>query len=125
MLFRVYSRYVPNLTRLDGSAMERLLASQMSQGPLIAQVSPDSAVTIYVPAQDMANASAVKPAGVQKTMKRAPAPSSVSQTGLVKKAAGSSGKPSRADDGSKPSEFTPMTWADMANSWASNGARAP
>ena len=28
MLFRVYSRYVPNLTRQDGSAMARLLASQ-------------------------------------------------------------------------------------------------
>jgi integrase len=35
MLFRVYSRYVPNLTRQDGSAMERLLASRMSQGPLV------------------------------------------------------------------------------------------
>jgi integrase len=31
MLFRVYSRYVPNLTRQDGSAMERLLAQQMSK----------------------------------------------------------------------------------------------
>jgi integrase len=30
MLFRVYSRYVPNLTRQDGSAMERLLASRLS-----------------------------------------------------------------------------------------------
>jgi integrase len=29
MLFRVYSRYVPNLTRQDGSAMARLLASQV------------------------------------------------------------------------------------------------
>ncbi|WP_373510944.1 Arm DNA-binding domain-containing protein [Thiocapsa sp.] len=28
MLFRVYSRYVPNLTRQDGSAMERLLAAR-------------------------------------------------------------------------------------------------
>ena len=28
MLFRVYSRYVPNLTRRDGSAFERLLASR-------------------------------------------------------------------------------------------------
>lgn len=27
MLFRVYSRYVPNLTRQDGSAFERLLAN--------------------------------------------------------------------------------------------------
>lgn len=30
MLFRVYSRYVPNLTRQDGSAFERLLASQLN-----------------------------------------------------------------------------------------------
>ncbi|XRI74961.1 site-specific integrase [Acidithiobacillus montserratensis] len=29
MLFRVYSRYVPNLTRQDGSAMERLLLSHL------------------------------------------------------------------------------------------------
>lgn len=29
MLFRVYSRYVPNLTRQDGSAFERLLASKV------------------------------------------------------------------------------------------------
>jgi integrase len=27
MLFRTYSRYIPNLTRQDGSAFERLLAS--------------------------------------------------------------------------------------------------
>ena len=31
MLFRVYSRYVPNLTRRDGSAMERLLVSEFNQ----------------------------------------------------------------------------------------------
>ena len=30
MLFTVYSRYVPNLTRMDGSAFERLLLSQMT-----------------------------------------------------------------------------------------------
>lgn len=30
MLFRVYSRYVPNLTRLDGSAIDRLLASRFA-----------------------------------------------------------------------------------------------
>jgi integrase len=29
MLFTTYSRYVPNLTRLDGSAMARLLAAGM------------------------------------------------------------------------------------------------
>jgi integrase len=35
MLFRVYSRYVPNLTRQDGSAMERLLAKHLSTGALV------------------------------------------------------------------------------------------
>jgi integrase len=34
MLFRVYSRYVPNLTRRDGSAFERLLATRFSTGQL-------------------------------------------------------------------------------------------
>ena len=32
MLFRVYSRYVPNLTRRDGSAFERLLTSNFNNG---------------------------------------------------------------------------------------------
>ena len=32
MLFRVYSRYVPNLTRRDGSAFERLLTSALGPG---------------------------------------------------------------------------------------------
>lgn len=39
MLFRVYSRYVPNLTRRDGSAMERLLAQHMSVVPVSGRVS--------------------------------------------------------------------------------------
>jgi len=35
MLFRVYSRYVPNLTRQDGSAFERLLAANgMKEGEI-------------------------------------------------------------------------------------------
>jgi len=32
MLFRVYSRYVPNLTRRDGSAIDRLLATRFASG---------------------------------------------------------------------------------------------
>ena len=32
MLFRVYSRFVPNLTRQDGSAMDRLLATRFASG---------------------------------------------------------------------------------------------
>ena len=120
MLFRVYSRYVPNLTRQDGSAMERLLASQMSQGPLIAQVQPETAVTVYVPAQEVANASAAKPPDLQKTMKRAPAPTSATPPAWAKKPAASSPAASPANVVPKPSELTPLTWADMASSWANN-----
>jgi integrase len=82
MLFRVYSRYVPNLTRQDGSAMERLLASQMSQGALI-EIPVDKGVdlnggqepgqasgkaghakTAYVPAQYTAPMATPKPRGL-------------------------------------------------------------
>ncbi len=38
MLFRVYSRYVPNLTRRDGSAMERMLAQHISTVPVTGAV---------------------------------------------------------------------------------------
>jgi integrase len=38
MLFRVYSRYVPNLTRRDGSAMERLLAQHISMAPVTGEL---------------------------------------------------------------------------------------
>jgi integrase len=48
MLFRVYSRYVPNLTRQDGSAMERLLASRLSQGTLI-EAEQGAPSNVYVP----------------------------------------------------------------------------
>ncbi len=34
MLFRVYSRFVPNLTRRDGAAMERLLRGHLSTTPV-------------------------------------------------------------------------------------------
>ena len=33
MLFKVYSRYIPNLTRQDGSAFERLLSSRLPTSP--------------------------------------------------------------------------------------------
>lgn len=64
MLFRVYSRYVPNLTRQDGSAMERLLASQMTQGALIQQKQPGSNLAIFVPAQEAAPMAQPKARGV-------------------------------------------------------------
>lgn len=44
MLFSVYARYVPNLTRKDGSAMERLLAQQVTSFHQPVSVDEDSAV---------------------------------------------------------------------------------
>jgi integrase len=41
MLFRVYSRYVPNLTRRDGSAIDRLLATRFASGRIEAVNDPD------------------------------------------------------------------------------------
>jgi integrase len=63
MLFRVYSRYVPNLTRQDGSAMERLLASQLSQGALIEDTTTPQR-GIYVHAQDSRSLAIPKPRGI-------------------------------------------------------------
>lgn len=40
MLFRVYSRYVPNLTRQDGSAFERLLTQSLASKPLPVRAEP-------------------------------------------------------------------------------------
>ncbi|MEN8723154.1 MAG: DUF3596 domain-containing protein [Alphaproteobacteria bacterium] len=42
MLFKVYSRYVPNLTRQDGSAFDRLLAKEFSQPLPIDSSGPDT-----------------------------------------------------------------------------------
>ncbi|MBS0353926.1 MAG: site-specific integrase [Proteobacteria bacterium] len=42
MLFRVYSRYVPNLTRRDGSAFERLITQSIADQPLPVQHTKES-----------------------------------------------------------------------------------
>lgn len=40
MLFSVYSRFVPNMTRQDGSAIDRLLATRFATGQAPAEASP-------------------------------------------------------------------------------------
>jgi integrase len=42
MLFSVYSRYVPNMTRRDGSAIDRLLATRFASGDTSAHVRDDA-----------------------------------------------------------------------------------
>lgn len=54
MLFRVYSRYVPNITRQDGSAIDRLLSSRFASGEINAN-SPS--LRLSAPAHGHSNAS--------------------------------------------------------------------
>ena len=66
MLFKTYSRYVPNMTRQDGSAMERLLATRMVQGPLVRYQAPDAqpgGPELYVPALQQTAQPVPKPRG--------------------------------------------------------------
>lgn len=76
MLFRVYSRFVPNLTRQDGSAMDRLLASQLSQGVLVAHSVASPKTEVYLPAlqatQTRQNAKATGGPTASKAQKTAP-----------------------------------------------------
>lgn len=136
MLFRVYSRYVPNLTRQDGSAMERLLASHMSQGPLIEQKESDSNVTVYVPAQEVAQQAIPKPRGVKRKAAAVPViddqdldvrnqppvspppPVPVSMPTLIAIPAPIATQP-------PPASQPPLSWQDMAESWQRAQAAKP
>lgn len=76
MLFRVYSRYVPNLTRQDGSAMERLLASRLSTGTLVpiegeGKVGTAGTPSLYVPVGEVAPQPIPKPRGISAARKAA------------------------------------------------------
>jgi integrase len=50
MLFQVYSRYVPNLTRQDGSAIDRLLATRFASGQLSTANATSAASATVTPA---------------------------------------------------------------------------
>ena len=69
MLFRVYSRYVPNLTRQDGSAMERLLASRLSTGTIQQQ---QSAAALQQVVQSGTHGRTSQPVGAAQPMHAKP-----------------------------------------------------
>ncbi|MCA0212107.1 MAG: site-specific integrase [Proteobacteria bacterium] len=73
MLFRVYSRYVPNLTRQDGSAMERLLASRLSQGNLV-ETEQGAHSSVYLPGTPRLPLPVPKLRGIRGGKGSAPAP---------------------------------------------------
>jgi len=137
MLFRVYSRYVPNLTRQDGSAMERLLASQLSQGPLIAQSEPGTGMAIYVPVQEAAPMPKPKPRGVQGSMPmqrtdrseiHIPVLLAPLAIQLQHSAATACVTPEVVDmvaSSATLAQPPPLSWGDMAASWMSTQPELP
>ncbi|OGA93529.1 MAG: hypothetical protein A2X72_20915 [Burkholderiales bacterium GWF1_66_17] len=77
MLFKTYSRYVPNMTRQDGSAMERLLASRIGTAPLARiteQVLDEHGNTLeqesFVPASEQLPSPVPKPRGYAAAHRR-------------------------------------------------------
>jgi integrase len=97
MLFRVYSRYVPNLTRNDGSAMDRLLTKNFVGNQVQSIVVPSQA-TRTEGAKHSSHAEPCREEG--KT----------TQVVSVKK----DGSQLRSD-----SQPPPLGWADLARSWMS------
>ena len=69
MLFRVYSRYVPNLTRRDGSAMERMLKQHLSITPVMGVALPAEESRAGIPA---AKANERQPTSVQPLLPVSP-----------------------------------------------------
>jgi len=62
MLFTVYSRFVPNMTRQDGSAIDRLLATRFSTGTVVGDPpKPDASSNRSTPANDDGHAAQPPP----------------------------------------------------------------
>jgi integrase len=95
MLFRVYSRYVPNLTRNDGSAMDRLLTKTF----------------VAISAADTQPTRAAKPSN-QKTAQTPPAHAA----GNAREHQVVSPK-NATDETGVEAQPPPLSWADMAQSW--------
>jgi integrase len=104
MLFRVYSRYVPNLTRNDGSAMDRLLTNTFVATPVQPPqpTSLPAQMPVAPPAQEMATPpTPTEVVGNAREVRAVPV--SINANGM---------KPE--------SQPPPISWADIANSWKSN-----
>ena len=117
MLFRVYSRYVPNLTRQDGSAMERLLASKLSQGPLIEQ-NDSRGNSAFVPVANATPMPRPKPrqlSGVKSMANSKSAAIGSSVAGGVHQSTSGRGV-------GVVEKHQSITWADMAKSWMGDDA---
>lgn len=106
MLFRVYSRYVPNLTRNDGSAMDRLLTSTFVGTP----VQP-ALLEAEVTARSISSAHSV----VSAPTLTATAVVESSPTAVHVETSGA-----KEPGVNRESQAPPINWADLAKSWMGN-----
>ncbi len=125
MLFRVYSRYVPNLTRQDGSAMERLLASKLSQGPMIETKHPRGGSS-YIPANEAPPQPVPKPRGsaaarsVFKPTITVDTAVDTNDDAGTPDARSHAVRPSGPVETKPPPALPPLSWADLATNWMGN-----
>lgn len=124
MLFTTYSRYVPNLTRQDGSAMERLLASKMSQGQLVEQ-HHGNGDSNYVPVREAAPLPIPKPRGIYgKPSVRGKTDITTIEPIVFTDVPANAKVPEHSPESSSgpadaqpPPEDLPLTWQDLARNW--------
>jgi hypothetical protein len=134
MLHKIYARYVPNLTRQDGSAMERLLAAKLSHGPLATVEEAGGAVMIPVDPlhSDAMRQPIPRPGNWKKSdvhWSREDAASSQAQA-EAKAEAQKEGQAAvsnshaavefntpEATDPKAASQSPPLSWEDMARNW--------
>ncbi|WP_342619561.1 DUF3596 domain-containing protein [Rhodoferax sp. GW822-FHT02A01] len=128
MLFRVYSRYVPNLTRNDGSAMDRLLTSTFVGTPVapVAPVAPVQLMAVPLSAPVQAVAKPVQPALVLQALapQQMPLQSNaiaVDQSMRQQAVRAEMPYPAKADVPGN-SQAPPISWADMARNWKSESS---
>jgi|GEM_PF-55859 len=130
MLFKVYARYVPNLTRQDGSAMERLLAAKLANGQLTTVQESGGAVMIPVDPlhSDVMRQHIPRPGNWKKSdvhwsredaaiaQAKAQAQKQV-KAAVPNGTAASDDNTAEATDPKAASQAPPLSWEDMARNW--------
>jgi hypothetical protein len=142
MLHKIYARYVPNLTRQDGSAMERLLAAKLSHGPLATVEEAGGAVMIPVDPlhsdamrqpiprpgnwkksdvhwsrEDAANAEAQAETQAEAKAEAKAEVHKQAKTTAQNSSAGNDDTTAEATDPKAASQAPPLSWEDMARNW--------
>jgi integrase len=126
MLFRVYSRYVPNLTRRDGSAMERMLGQHISIAPVSATVQRVDVSEGVKDSSDIPTPKPVFPSTEKPRKQQGNAKSNVDVIDAVAKRVDDNlSQRIRQNKGPADAQPPPLGWTELARSWQSSLASSP